>query len=100
MNVLPSDSTLIPNIIFDEFMKELSHAEFKLLICILRKTYGIGKTRAPISLYEMEKMTTLSRSGLSGCLNTLVYRGYILRFKSKTPTGNNAINEYEIQGLD
>lgn len=100
MNVSLPDSTSIPNIIFDEFMKELSHAEFKLLICILRKTYGIGKTRAPISLYEMERMTTLSRSGLSGCLNSLVHRGFILKFKSKTPEGNNAINEYEIQGLD
>ncbi len=100
MNVSPSDSTLIPNIIFDEFMKELSHAQFKLLTCILRKTYGIGKTRAPISLYEMKTMTNLSRSGLSDCLNALVYRGFILRFKSKNPKGNNEINEYEIQGLD
>ena len=89
----------VPRIIFDEYMKELSPTEFKLLMYIAYKTFGNGKERAPISLCEMEAMTTLSRSGLSGNLNSLVHKGYISKYKSKTAQGRNATNEYEIQGV-
>lgn len=96
---IPPNMISVPSIIFDEYMKELSPAEFKLLMCIVRKTCGIFKKRSPISLYEMEKMTTLSRSGLSGSLNGLVHKGFISKFKSKTSDGNNATNEYEVLGV-
>ena len=55
-NYIPNTSA-IPNVLFDYWMEKLSPAEFKVLLCIARKTYGWHKDNDLISIKQIEKMT-------------------------------------------
>ncbi len=90
------NSTPTPNIILDEWMFQLSNAEFKVLMCICRKTYGWHKEKDQISLKQIEKMTGLSRRGITQNLDSLLKYGLILKIKSKTSDGDDAANQYMI----
>jgi len=56
--------TQIPNVFFDYWMAILSPGEFKILMCIARKTFGWHKDNDSISLSQIVKMTGLSRRGV------------------------------------
>lgn len=90
------NTSAIPNIIFDYWMFHLSPAEFKVLMCIARKTYGWHKTIDRISIKQLEKMTGLHRSGIIKNLHNLIEIGLINKTKNKTPDGDDGPNEYEI----
>lgn len=94
-NYIPNTSA-IPNILFDYWMLILSPAEFKVLMCIARKTYGWHKNNDLISLKQIEKMTGLHRSGIVKNVDALVERGLLNKIKSKTSDGDDAPNRYEI----
>lgn len=88
--------TQIPNIVFDYWMAVLSPAEFKVLLCICRKTFGWKKDYDRISLKQLEKMTGLSRKGITQNLDSLIAHGLVTKVKSKTTDGDDAPNQYEI----
>lgn len=94
-NYIPNSSA-IPNVLFDYWMVILSPAEFKVLMCIARKTYGWHKNTDLISLKQIEKMTGLHRSGIIKNVESLVERGLLNKVKSKTSDGDDAPNRYEI----
>lgn len=54
------NSCQVPNVIFDEIMPKISHAEFKVLMAVVRKTYGWGKDSDRISISQLVKMTGVS----------------------------------------
>ena len=88
--------TQIPNVIIDHWMAFLSPAEFKVLICICRKTFGWKKENDRISLRQIETMTGLSRKGIITNLESLVEKELVTKVKSKTSDGDDAPNRYEI----
>lgn len=92
----PPNYTQIPNEIFDLWMCKLSPAEFKVLLCICRKTFGWHKQRDSISLKQVEKMTGLGRSGIVIHLKNLVELRLIEKLKSKTEDGDDAANQYVV----
>lgn len=94
-NYIPNSSA-IPNVLFDYWMNILSPAEFKVLMCIARKTYGWHKNNDLISIKQIEKMTGLHRSGIVKNVDALVERGLLNKVKSKTTDGDDAPNRYEI----
>ncbi len=94
-NYIPNTSA-IPNILFDYWMLHLSPAEFKVLMCLARKTYGWHKDVDRISISQIAKMTGLSKGGLIRNLESLLNRGLINKVKSKTLDGDDAPNQYEI----
>lgn len=94
-NYIPNTSS-IPNILFDYWMEKLSPAEFKVLMCVARKTYGWHKNNDAISLKQIEKMTGLHRSGIVKNVDRLVELGLLNKIKSKTTDGDDAPNRYEI----
>jgi phage replication O-like protein O len=94
-NYIPNTSA-IPNILFDYWMFRLTPAEFKVLLCIARKTYGWHKDVDKISITQIEKMTGLSRKGITQNLESLIEVGLILKIKSKSAEGDDAPNQYEI----
>lgn len=77
-------------------MDKLSPAEFKVLMCIVRKTYGWHKDVDSIPLKQIEKMTGLSRKGIVKNLDTLIEHGLLIKIKSKTSDGDDAPNKYTI----
>jgi phage replication O-like protein O len=94
-NYIPNTSA-IPNVLFDYWMGILTPAEFKVLMCIARKTYGWHKVSDLISLKQIEKITGLHRSGIIKNVDSLVGRGLLNKIKSKTTDGDDAPNMYEI----
>jgi phage replication O-like protein O len=51
----------VPNVILDQVMPQSSHAEFKVVMAVVRKTYGWGKETDRISLSQLVKMTGVSK---------------------------------------
>ena len=89
--------TAIPNIILDYWMFILTGAEFKILLCICRKTFGWHKARDRISIRQIEKMTSLSRPSIVKCIEKLIEYSLVTKIKSKDEyDGSDAPNQYEI----
>lgn len=95
-NQYTPNTASIPNILFDYWMEKLSPAEFKVLMCIARKTYGWRKNHDYISLSQIEKMTGLSRKGVVKNINSLTKYNLIIKIKSKSSHGDDDTNRYEI----
>ena len=73
--------TALPNIYVDEYLSELSGAETKVLIVILRKTVGWQKESDEISLSQIEKITGLARHSVIAGLRGLMKRGLVVQTK-------------------
>lgn len=71
--------TQAPNIIFDEWMADMECTEFKVVMAIVRFTFGWHKERDRISLSQLEAMTGLSRQGVSDGIKAALKRGAIDR---------------------
>jgi len=71
--------TQAPNIIFDEWMADMECTEFKVVMAIVRFTFGWHKDRDRISLSQLEKITGLSRQGVSDGIKAALKRGAIDR---------------------
>ena len=54
--------TQCPNDILDHWLPHLREAELKVLLVIIRKTFGYHKKRDKISISQIEKITGLHRS--------------------------------------
>lgn len=50
----PSNTTAVPDILFDELLSELSGAELKVLLYIIRRTIGFKKSTDAISFSQFE----------------------------------------------
>lgn len=85
--------TQTPNILFDEIMRDLNGAELKVILAVIRKTFGWHKERDRISLTQLEEMTGLSRQGILNAIHGkkkeksviggLVNKGYIKIIETK-----------------
>ncbi|GAB3430756.1 replication protein [Niabella aquatica] len=69
--------TKTPNILIDELLKELKYAELKILLVVIRQTYGWKKERDRISISQFEKKTGLSRRVISETIKILVEKNII-----------------------
>lgn len=93
------NSTQIPDVILDQWMAELSGAEFKVLLYVARRTYGFGKESDNISLSQLatgirrkdgsslDRGTGLSRSGVKAACNGLIEKGLLIRSGNTSPDG-------------
>ena len=85
--------TQTPNILFDEIMRDLNGAELKVILAVIRKTFGWHKKRDRISLTQLEEITGLSRQGILNAIHGkkkeksviggLVNKGYIKIIETK-----------------
>lgn len=74
--------TQTPNYVFD-LMSELTPAEFKTVMVIVRATHGhhLGQARISISLFV--EMTGLTRQGVFNCIESLLSKNIIERIEVK-----------------
>ncbi len=77
-------TTQVPNIVFDAHLPSLTESELKLLLIIIRQTFGWfdkatgqRKTRDRISHGQFMKKTGLSRRVITKALKSLVEKGLI-----------------------
>ncbi len=90
--------TQIPNIIIDRHMAELSHAQFKVLMAICRKTIGWHKQSDYISISQIVELTGVSNKTVVGAIKQLERKGFIVTQKSKHATTLITIN-YEVTSV-
>src|SRR5215218_3132523 len=103
------NGTLVPDDLFDVLMPELSEAELRVLLYIVRRTFGFKKTSDAISLSQMvggvtardgrvlNRGTGMSRRGvMKGCAG-LIEKGVIRVEKRLSEQGDNEINVYHLR---
>lgn len=79
--------TQIPNVIIDQLMSELSHAQFKVLIAICRKTIGWHKQSDYISISQIMDLTNVSNKTAVKTIRELEEMGLISTKKqTRKPT--------------
>ncbi|MFQ5685066.1 MAG: replication protein [Candidatus Scalindua sp.] len=98
--IFTPNTTQIPNIIFDYWMEVLTPAQFKVLLCVCRKTFGWHKKRDAISLSQISSLTGLSKEGIRKILKELIKLNLINKYEVKSKLGDNEPNIYEINVLD
>jgi phage replication O-like protein O len=91
MSQVPSH-TQIPNEFIDESMARLTHAQFKVLIAICRKTIGWQKKSDYISISQIMDLAGVSNKTVVNALSQLEDMGYITTKKSKHATTHITIN--------
>lgn len=102
--------TMVPDALFDELAPRLSEAELRVVLYIIRRTFGFKKSADSISFGQfLTGITThegrvldigcgvKSRGHLSKALKSLVTMGVIVAVKSQKPNGSNAVSSYALR---
>lgn len=79
MRIPPPNYTQTPNDLFDYWLPYLSEGELKVLLVILRKTFGWHKNRDRISSSQLSKITGLTEETVRICAKSLAKKGVIRR---------------------
>lgn len=102
------NSTIIPNIVLDVLMAQLSPSEFKVLMYLCRRTYGFWKKRDAVSLSQLadgietrdgrriDFGTGLSRPTVIKAIKSLEAMGLVKVKRVRIDEKHNAINVYEL----
>jgi hypothetical protein len=102
-------TTPTPDEIFDVWLSELSGSELKVLLYIVRRTFGFKKDADRISLTQicegivtregkvLDRGTGLSRTSASRAVKTLESLGLIVVSRSQGTSGEYAANTYRLR---
>ncbi|MGQ0285831.1 replication protein [Pasteurellaceae bacterium 22721_9_1] len=71
------NSFQVPNAVIDELMSQMSCAELKCYLAIVRKTKGWGKEEDAISITQLMKVTGLSNRAVINACVSLAERGLV-----------------------
>ncbi len=77
MRITAPTYTQTPNDLFDHWLPHLTHVELKVLLVIMRKTFGWHKVRDKISLSQLEKLTGSTQTSVSNAIKSLIEKGVI-----------------------
>ncbi len=103
-------TTPVPDELFDQYLEELSGAELKVLLYIIRRTLGFKKNRDAISFNQFLKGIQTrdgrvldkgcgikSSSTLSIALDALYEKGLINRWRQRDERGENEVTVYSLR---
>lgn len=85
MKIQPPNYTQAPNDLFDYWLPLLGEAELKVLLVIMRKTFGWHKVRDQISITQLAQLTGMLEETVINATKTLQKKGVI----KKEVTGTN-----------
>lgn len=71
--------TQTPNILFDELMRDMSEAELKVTLAIMRQTFGWHRQFYEMSLTDLQELTGLSRPSITKGIDAGIRRATIRR---------------------
>lgn len=87
--------TAVPHEVIDTHLREMSCAETKVLLVILRSTFGWHRETSSISLSKLSEITGLGKSTCSEAATALEERGLIRKeHQTAQDGGNSAVNYY------
>jgi hypothetical protein len=100
--------TQVPDELFDELLSELSGAELKVLLYVMRRTFGFKKDSDLISLSQMvngiqkkdgtilDKGTGLHKDSVIKVTKSLVEKGILLRNRQNSDRHGHTASEYAL----
>ena len=107
------NTTPTPDEVFDIFMTQLTHAELKVLLYIIRRTYGFQKDSDSISLGQISSGIVIRRGERKGerldsgagidkrtaprIVKSLEEKGLIIVGRERTKDGYNEVNVYKLR---
>lgn len=103
------NTTPCPDELFDRFMFELTFAELKVLLYIIRRTYGFKKYSDTISLKQisqgivrksgvrLDNGAMIDRRTAMRAIKKLEEKGLIYINRTKHLNGNNSVNLYSLR---
>jgi phage replication O-like protein O len=83
--LLIPNTTQVPNVLLDQVMRQVSDPALRVLLAIVRKTYGFQKTADNISLTQLQEITALSRQGVVNGIKAL---GPLIEIRQGKREGN------------
>ena len=101
--------TQVPDELFDELMPRLSETELKVLLYVVRRTFGFKKDSDAISLKQMvegiktrdgrqlDNGTGLSRPGVTKGVKGLVAKGVLLAVRNSSPDKGDEPTTYQLR---
>jgi hypothetical protein len=103
------NTTPVPDVFFDVLAPALKEAELRVLLYIIRRTYGFKKAADSISLRQMvdgivkrdgqvlDRGTGLSKSGVTKALRALLDMGIIIHNHNSSPERGNEPTTYALR---
>lgn len=103
------NGTIVPDDVFDVLAPRLSEAELRVLLYIIRRTFGFGKNADAISLRQLtdgivardgrilDYGTGMSRKGVIGGIKGLLDKGIITVRKAVAQDGDHEVNVYSLR---
>jgi len=100
--------TQVPDELFDELLAELSGSEVKVLLYVVRRTFGFKRDSDHISLSQMttgiqrkdgsilDKGTGLDKKTVIRAVKQLVSKGILVHTKKSSPEKGNESSEYAL----
>lgn len=100
--------TQVPDVLFDAWAPHLSEAELRVMLYVIRRTFGFRRDRDAISLSQLcegivtrdgrrlDYGTGMRRKAVSNACQGLVSKGLLSIEKHIGPDGNNEINIYAL----
>jgi phage replication O-like protein O len=85
----------VPNVLLDEIMPTLPGSSLKVLLAVVRKTYGFGKRSDKISFRTLRELTGLSRDAVNRGIKGLGALVTIVPGAKGVPT-LEGVNEYAL----
>src|SRR5258707_9477912 len=104
-----ANTTPVPDVLFDELLSELSGAELKVLLYIIRRTFGFKKTSEQISLQQvrmgittrdgrvLDRGTGLSLSATQSAIKGLIEKGVLLAKRNRSAQRGDEATTYRLR---
>lgn len=81
MRIQPPNYTQTPNVCFDEIFKTLKEGELRVILVLIRQTFGWNKSHDRISLSQIADKTGMERRSVCRSLDSLIEKGLIEKKK-------------------
>src|SRR3954447_10679870 len=100
------NTTPVPDVVFDELLHRLDNGELRVLLYIIRRTYGFKKSSDDISIGQMvdgitrrdgtvlDRGTGLARTSVKRAIRGLLEKSIIIRRHNQAADGGNEPNTY------
>jgi phage replication O-like protein O len=82
MQIVVPPYTQTPNDLFDHWLPHLGEVELKVLLVIIRKTFGWHRKEDQISLSQLERFTGATQSNIGKAVKSLISKGLVSKVVS------------------
>ncbi len=81
MKIQPPNYTQSPNVLFDEVFKTLKEGELRIVLVLIRQTFGWHKQWDQISIGILSDKSGMERKSVCRSLNSLIEKGIVEKKK-------------------